>query len=176
MFVFVFVFFLEPFPGLPKPNQEYQAQKYLKGHDVVHFLPTYHMASSRTDRVVTLKRPLFPGYIFVNIEIPGAQKQLVLKSPGFCGLVSFSGKPAPVTDQTIESLQIVTGAASGDVRPHPLVKPGQKVRVTEGPFRNAVGVLWDGTSQKKQLVIEVSFLGRAVSVPIDPRQVVPELS
>ena len=156
-------------------NQEYQAQKYLQGHDVVHFLPTYRLTSSRKDRAVTLIRPLFPGYIFVYIEIPGEQKRLVLKAPGVCGLVSFSGKPAAIANQIIESLHIVTGAATGEVRPHPLVKPGQMVRVADGPFKNAVGILCDAATHKKQLVIELSFLGRAVAVPIDPRQVVPVL-
>jgi transcription termination/antitermination protein NusG len=156
-------------------NREYQAQKYMLGNDVEHFLPTYRTMSSRKDKSILLDRPLFPGYIFVRVEIPGSQKSLVLQSPGVCGFVGFSGAPAPVEDDVIESLQILTGMAAGGVRPHPLVKAGQRVRVADGPFRNAVGVLCDVDGQGKKLVVEVSFLGRAVAVPIDPEQVIPIL-
>ncbi|MBN2717983.1 MAG: hypothetical protein JXX14_19190 [Deltaproteobacteria bacterium] len=156
-------------------NREFQVQKYLQGQRVVHFLPTYVTSSTRQDRAVMLNRPLFPGYIFVHIDVPGPQKALVLKSPGVCGLVCFSGMPAPVDDDIIHSLQIVTGAAAGSVRPHPMVKAGQKVRVTLGPFKNAIRVLCESENQKKQLVVEVSFLGRAVAVPIDPQAVAPVL-
>ncbi|MBN2526798.1 MAG: hypothetical protein JXR76_10415 [Deltaproteobacteria bacterium] len=154
-------------------NREHQAQQYMQGNNVVHFLPTYLCASCRKDREKTLVKPLFPGYIFVRIEIPGEQKTTVLKSPGVCGIVSFSGTAAPVDDEVIESLQILTGAASGDVRPHPLVRAGTRVRVIDGPFKNAVGVLCDSENHKKQLLVEVTFLGRAVAVPIDPKQVEP---
>ena len=156
-------------------NREYLAQKYMQGNGVVHFLPTYRTMSARKDKSILLNRPLFPGYIFVQLEIPGQQKSVVLKSPGVCGFVSFSGGPAPVDDDVIDSLRILTGVASGGVRPHPLVKAGQRVRVADGPFRNAVGILCEADGQGKNLVVEVSFLGRAVAVPIDPEQVIPIL-
>ena len=157
-------------------NREFQVQKYLQGHNVVHFLPTYSMMSQRQDRAVVLKRPLFSGYIFVHLEISGGQKTTVLKSPGVSGLVGFAGRPAVVADEVIRSLQIITGADGENVRPHPLVKVGQRVRVVDGPFKNATGILCDSGNQKKQLVVEVSFLGRAVAVPIEPQQAVPVLA
>ncbi|MBN2341249.1 MAG: hypothetical protein JXX29_09980 [Deltaproteobacteria bacterium] len=156
-------------------NREQQAQKYFAGQGVIHFLPTYRTLSSRKDRSKILVRPLFPGYIFVQLIIPGPKKTDVLKCPGVSGIVSFSGVAAPIDDSIIESLKILTGADSGEVQPHPLVRAGQRVLVTEGPFKGASGMLFGSSSRKKQLVVEVGFLGRAVAVPILPEQAIPLL-
>lgn len=154
-------------------NRELQAEKFFQGQQIEYFLPTYLTVSTRRDRTKMLARPLFPGYIFVHIQIPGLQKVRVLKCPGVCGLVSFSNQPSIISDDVIASLQILTGAQKGGIKPHPLVKSGQRVVVKAGPFKGATGVLSGSENRKQKLVVEVEFLGRAVSVPIHPEQVSP---
>lgn len=148
-------------------------EQYLKSKDIPLFLPTYQTLSNRTDRTITLVKPLFPGYLFINIDLLSKSRIHVLQAPGVVKIVSFAGQPISIPAQTIESIMILCGGKSGSAKPHPLVKTGRKVSVSGGPFKGAVGILNHGESKKAKLVVEIEFLGRAVSVPITLDQVTP---
>ena len=157
-----------------RSNCERGTADYVRDHDIEVFLPTYRAPSKRRDRSVVLNRPLFPGYLFVHIDPRGPERVQVLRAPGTVRIVGFGEEPSPVPDGTIESIRILVGDGDGPARPHPLLRVGKRVEVVGGPFAGARGVLSEADSHRKpHLVVEVNFLGRAVSVPIDPSQVVP---
>ena len=156
-----------------KSNQERVCASFLANRQLDVFLPTYRIRSRRVDRRVMLTKPLFPGYLFVNIDAESRQKRDVLKAPGVVKVVGFGDTPTPIPDETIRSVRILVGSAEGMVKPHPLVRAGQRVVVVMGPFCGASGVIHIGRGRKPRLVVEVEFLGRAVAVPIVEDQVKP---
>ncbi len=156
-----------------RSNQERTTETFLADRNVTAFLPTYRVQSKRSDRRTTLTRPLFSGYIFVHIDYNTQDRIQVLKAPGFVRIVGFGQKPTPVPDATVQSLEILVGASENQVRPHPLVRAGSFVEVVSGPFKGATGLLHEKSGRKAHLVVEIEFLGRAVSVPILPDQVQP---
>jgi transcription antitermination factor NusG len=156
-----------------KSNQEKTCAAFLSDRNVEFFLPTYTVKSRRIDRRVTLAKPLFTGYLFVHIDPKSGERIQVLKAPGTVRIVGFGKGPTPVNEETIESIRILVGSGEKSVRPHPLVKVGNMVRVVDGPFKGALGVLFQAPSRKPRLVVEVEFLGRAVAVPISEDQVQP---
>jgi len=156
-----------------RSNQERTTAAFLEGRGVAHFLPTYRTLSRRRDRRVVLTRPLFSGYLFVRIDIEAPDRVQVLKAPGTVRIVEFGGRAAPVPEETIRSLEILVGEGQDEVRPHPLVREGQRVAVLDGPFAGARGKIVSSGGRKPRLVVEVEFLGRAVAVPIAPEQVEP---
>jgi len=158
-----------------RANQERTTAQLLAGRGVEPFLPTYRVLSRRVDRRVVLTRPLFTGYVFARLDLRGAQRIAVLRAPGVVRFVGFGEAPAPVPDETIRSLRILVEEGSGEARPHPLVRAGQRVAVVDGCFKGAVGILHARAGRKPRLVVEVDFLGRAVAVPIAPEQVQPIL-
>lgn len=159
-----------------KSNQERVTADFLANRQVVHFLPTYAVRSERQDREKTLVRPLFTGYLFVHVDYQHRERVEVLKAPGTVRIVSFSGKPIPIPDETIESIRILVGEHGQSVRPHPLVQVGRLVKVVDGAFKGAIGKLQQTKGKKPKLVVEIEFLGRAVAVPIVPTQVQPILN
>lgn len=156
-----------------RSNQERNTAQLLKDRSVEVFLPLYREKSKRIDRSVTLKRPLFTGYLFAHIDLLHAEKVEVLKAPGSVRIVGFGNRPTPIPDEVIESVKILVGNGEDQVRPHPLIRVGQTVRVIDGPFRGALGRLHCAANRKSALVVEIEFLGRAVSVPVAPEQVSP---
>ncbi|MFO8074043.1 MAG: transcription termination/antitermination NusG family protein [Polyangia bacterium] len=158
-----------------KSNQERTTTRFLEGRAVEVFLPTYRTVSSRRDRRVELVRPLFTGYLFARVDPRSPERIEVLKAPGTVRIVGFGDAPTPVDDEVVESLMILVGRGQDEVRPHPLVRAGQRVRVTDGPFAGASGVLSVVEGRRPRLVVEVSFLGRAVAVPVSAEQVQPLL-
>lgn len=156
-----------------RSNQERTTASFLEGRGIAHFLPTYRTLSKRRDRRVVLTRPLFKGYLFVHLDIETPERVQVLKAPGTVRIVEFGGRAAPVPEEIIHSLEILVGEGPDDVRPHPLVREGQRVSVLDGPFAGASGKIVSTGGRKPKLVVEVEFLGRAVAVPIAPDQVEP---
>ena len=159
-----------------KSNQERLTADFLANRQVDHFLPTYAVRSARQDREKTLIKPLFTGYLFVHVDYRHTERVEVLKAPGTVRIVSFSGKPIPIPDETIESIRILVGDHGHRVRPHPLIQIGRIVKVVDGPFKGAIGKLQLAEDKKSKLVVEIEFLGRAVAVPILPTQVQPLMS
>jgi transcriptional antiterminator RfaH len=156
-----------------RSNQERTTAAFLADREVELFFPTYRVISKRQDRRATVTKPLFAGYLFVHLNLGSPAKIEVLKAPGTVRIVGFGKAPTPVSDDTISSLRILVGNGDDRVRPHPLVKAGQRVEVNDGPFSGATGVLCEGEKDKEKFVVEIQFLGRAVSVPITKEQVVP---
>ncbi len=158
-----------------RSNQEKQTAAFLADRGVPHLLPSYTVQSNRRDRKVTLVKPLFTGYVFVRIKTQSNERMQVLQAPGTVRIVGFGNRSTPIPDETIESIRILVGNDGSSVRPHPLVREGRIVRVVDGAFAGAVGVLHRTEEKKPKLVVEIDFLGRAVAVPIDIEQVQPVL-
>ena len=158
-----------------RSNQERNTARFLGDRSVEVFLPSYNVRSKRSDRLVTLTKPLFPGYLFVHLDNENQARIHVLKAPGTVRIVGFGGCLVTVPDATIESLKILVDNGSDQVRPHPLIRVGSRVQVLAGPFSGATGILCETKGRKPQLVVELDFLGRAVSVPISLDQVQPVL-
>jgi len=156
-----------------RSNQERIVEGYLRGQGIDTFLPTYRTMSRRRDRRVAIERPLFGGYLFARIDPRGPARVQVLRSSGTVRIVGFGGAPTPIPDEKIRSLEILVGKGRDRVRPHPLVREGQRVRVTDGPFAGASGTLVAAGGRRSRLVVELEFLGRAVAAPVSPEQVQP---
>jgi len=158
-----------------RPNTERLTESYLAGREVETFLPTYLTPRRGTGSHDPLVRPLFPGYIFVRLAPADPRRLAVLQAPGVVRLVGFGDHPAVVPDETIGSLRILVAAGGDAVRPHPLVQVGRAVRIVQGPFAGAAGILARGHGRKPRLVVNVEFLGRAVAVPVALADLAAEL-
>ena len=151
------------FAAYTYPRHEKKAAKYLNMFGVETFLPLYREAHRWKNGVRSLVEiPLFPGYIFVHIE--SANRTKVLQSPSIASLVGCGGVPTPLPPQEIDRLQ--TGSLLLNLRPHPFLKTGDRVRVKSGPLADMEGVLVNLKNQWR-VVICVDLLRQAVSAEVD---------
>jgi transcription antitermination factor NusG len=132
-------------------------------------LPLYRSSRVWSDRTKSVDLPLFPGYIFAQIE-PDLRLH-VLRIPSVTRIVGFGGKPAAV--DPIEIAQIRAALASRlPLRPWPYLKAGDRVRVERGPLKGVEGTLLREKDYAR-LVIGVDLLQRSVAVEISPEAIVP---
>jgi transcription antitermination factor NusG len=120
------------------PQNEKSAMKQLALREVDAFLPTYETVKlwKNRQRVRTVM-PLFPTYLFVNIE--RRERVRVLQSPGVVHIVGNSHEDTPVADCEIELLRSsVQGRA---VEPYRELVVGKKVRIKRGSMEGVEGVL-----------------------------------
>jgi transcriptional antiterminator RfaH len=90
-----------------------------------------------TGAVSYIARPLFPRYIFARFNLPLLRK--VSFTRGVLKVVSFNARPAPIDKQVIELLQARVGS-DGFLSVGEL-KPGDAVRIKDGPWKALVGVV-----------------------------------
>src|SRR5262249_54188687 len=63
-------------------------------------LPLYNVNRLRSDRVIGLQLPLFPGYLFCRLDLTNRLLPL-FTTPGVMRLLGVGQKPMPVDDSEI---------------------------------------------------------------------------
>jgi len=132
-----------------------------KGYDL--FLPTYKSKRRWTDRTKILDLPLFPGYLFCQLDL--RTRLPVLMTPGVSSIVGVGRNPQPVDEAEIEAIRTVV--QSGVVyEPYAYLPVGQSVQVEDGALCGLTGIVTNHKNDSR-LIISVSLLMRSVSVEID---------
>ena len=150
-------------------RHEKQVVSQLQERNVDCFLPVYRSVRRWKDRRKELDLALFPGYVFVHMDLKDRLR--VLQLPSVVRFVSFGGHPAPLPDSEIEALS--NGLASGiRAEPHPYLKVGQRVRVRSGPMVGAQGILVR-RKDRFRLVLSIDLIMRSVAVEVDESDVEP---
>jgi transcription antitermination factor NusG len=72
----------------------------------------------------------------------------------------------PIPDTEVDAIQLVVDA-NVPIFPHPHVREGDRVRVTEGPLAGLEGIFVRDKAEKGRLVVSIDLLGRSVAVEID---------
>jgi len=148
-----------------KSRHEFVANSELHKKDIETFLPSVKRLRQWKDRKKWVDFPLFPGYIFINIEPRPESIVSVLKTRGAINLLSAKpGHPSPVSYEEICSLQLMIESGR-DIDIYPELKEGTRVRVKRGPLQGA-----EGTLEKRQdqymFLVNIELLGRSIGVKL----------
>jgi transcription termination/antitermination protein NusG len=136
-----------------------------RGFDV--FLPTTGVWSSRAGVKHRIRRPLFPGYLFVRDELSGSRYVELLKARGLVGVLGGqNGQPGEIPDAEIDAIRALV-QSDLPASAYPYLQTGQRVRITDGPLANVEGILVDRRAGKGLLVLSVHLFRRSVAVEVD---------
>ena len=139
----------------------------LRSKQIEAFLPLYQPFKRWRNGQIGTLAPLFPGYLFVRIDI---QNQLpVLQTSGVARFVGFGQRPAVVPDNEIAQLEAVV-AQGLKVSPHPYLSVGDRVEITRGPLAGLAGIL-TRDKQGARVVLSVELISRSISVELDAEDV-----
>jgi len=152
-----------------RSRHEKQVARQLEERRVSCFLPVYRSVRRWKDRRKELDLVLFPGYVFVHLDLKDRLR--VLQVPSVVRFVSFNGYPAALPDADIEALS--NGLAKGvRAEPHPYLKVGHRVRVKYGPLAGTQGILVR-RKDKFRVVLSIDLIMRSVAVEVDEADVEP---
>ena len=127
------------------------------------FHPTCKAKRKWSDRTKFIDEPLFAGYVFGRFEYEN--RVPLLRIPGVISIVSFSGIPAPIPDEEMDTIRRLT-TSNYAVKPWPMLKVGQQVVVKNGPLRGVEGILV-AEKDSWRVVVGIEMLNRGVSVIVD---------
>ena len=152
-----------------RPRREKKLKEYCGREGLSAVLPCYRKARKYQRKTVVFHKPLFPGYVFV--QMTDRNRLDILRLPGVVQIVSFQGKPAPVPLAEIEALRRGM-IGSVVVHPHPYLQVGRRVRIVNGPMAGIEGIFVRRKDQVR-IVISISLIQRSVAMEIGEAYVEP---
>jgi len=152
------------------PRHELRVDAMLAWQGYGHFLPSAKMRHQWSDRIKVIEQPLFPGYVFCRSH-ESVLVKLARSTPGVIRAVCFGGKPHPVADEEIASLQRIV-RSERDVSSFPYSTIGQRVQIIAGPLTGITGVITE-FKKRHRLVISLDIIMKSISVEIDQSEVLP---
>ncbi len=153
-----------------KKNLEQRTKLIDSGEEILQVVvPAEEEVEVRGGQKKTVAKKILPGYVLVQMKISDQSMNIVLNTPGVTGFVGSDNKPVPLRDE--EVAQIMKQIASDTPRVKVGFKPGQSVRVTDGPFTDFVGVVDEISADKGKVKVFLSLFGRETPVELDFLQV-----
>jgi transcriptional antiterminator NusG len=135
--------------------------------DVV--VPTEEEIEVREGKRRTIERRVFPGYILVQMVMDEDSWYVVRNTPGVTGFVGMGNEPTPLRPEEVSQIMRRMEAEAPKIKV--TFKPGQKVRIIDGPFNEFIGTVGDIDMEKAKVRVLVSFFGRETPVELDFLQV-----
>lgn len=153
----------EWFVARTKTHAEGSAVWHLRNQGFEAYVPRYRKQIRHARKTEVVLRPLFPGYVFVGIDIEHQRWRSVNGTMGVISLVQFGEGPQPIHPSIIDAIRSREDA-DGTVSLAPKgLKKGDLVRVCEGTFADHTALL-EEVSDNKRVVLLLDLMGRAVRV------------
>jgi transcriptional antiterminator RfaH len=152
-------------------HAEEKAARHLGNQGFKAYLPRYRRRIRHARRNVMALRPLFPGYLFVNLDPDVCRWRAVNGTIGVREILTNGDMPLMVPDAIINEIMAredETGAVK--LAPPSFVR-GQIVRLMEGPLADMNG-LFEEMRDENRVVLLVSLLGRQVRMQVSVAAVV----
>jgi transcription antitermination factor NusG len=150
-----------------RPRREKKIVEYCLRQGIAATLPCYNSAHKYRGKTVVFRKPLFPGYVFLQLA-PG-QKDSIRQN-------EHVGNLLDVFDQETfrRQLEDILLALETDleVRLAPTIGEGMRVRIKSGPLQGLEGWVEQryGTTT---VLLRLNFINQAAAVKIDVDQLIP---
>ena len=151
-----------------RSRHEKLVSQQLQSKSVECFLPVYSTLRRWKDRTTSVELPLFPGYVFVHIDL--RDRLRVLQLPGVVRLIGQDNRAEALPDAEIEALRFAL-TQEIPLEPHPFLKAGETVRITKGPFEGLEGVLL--RKNRLRVVVSLDLINSAFVLDVDAVDVQP---
>lgn len=149
------------------PHGEGKAVVHLERQGFRTYLPRYLKRRRHARRTENVAAPLFPRYLFLEIDMEIQRWRSIQSTIGVSHLVSNGGEPASVSDRVINELrqnEDESGLIRLNIRPR--FTRGEKVVLLDGAFSGCLG-LFEGMTDRDRVMVLLDLLGRKVRVVLD---------
>ena len=160
-----------------KARQEDTAVTNLERQNYRCYMPMIHLEKIRRGKSVVVEEPLFPSYVFVQLESSGSNKgdgcdsskgqswTPIRSTLGVRDLVRFGGQSPKVDPSLIAAL--LEREQLQQTKPQALFAAGDKVIVTEGAFAGLEAIYQTSDAECRSMIL-LNLLNKPVQLRIEP--------
>ncbi|MEL7096320.1 MAG: transcription termination/antitermination NusG family protein [Pseudomonadota bacterium] len=153
-----------------QPRKEKYVEQQILARGLRATYPGYQKTSKHARTVKRGFTPLFPGYIFVQLDNDGNDWRRVNWVPGAIGLVKFGDQPSPLKREFVQRFIDVRdgdGLPSFDQK----ILPGDRAQAIGGPFDSLIGEVIE-LPKNERVKMLMDALNRKIEVTLPRRAVV----
>lgn len=144
-----------------RPRCEKKVRQHCKQKNLAAVLPCYHSAHKYRGKTVVFQKPLFPGYVF--IQMSAEKRGLVLQSDYVANLLDVYDQElfGRQLDEILQALE-----SNLEIRLAPTIGEGTRVKIKHGSLRGI-----EGWVEKRYginvVLLRLDFIGQAAAVKMD---------
>ncbi|MFC3321598.1 transcription termination/antitermination protein NusG [Mesorhizobium cantuariense] len=146
-------------------HSESLAERHLLSQNFRTYLPKRRRTVRHARIVRTVSGAYFDCYLFVSLAVQQQSWYPINSTVGVRKLVMSKGMPIPAPYGVVESLISATDD-DGILHPDILLRPGQRIRIIDGPFSEQLGVL-DHVGSAGAVRILLDIMNRSIPITID---------
>ncbi len=153
------------------PHAEAKAVLHLRRQGYCAYLPRYRKRRRHARRVDVVAAPLFPGYLFVAIDVTMQRWRSIQSTIGVSRLLCHGDEPIAIENDVIDQLRSREdgkGMIELDIRSN--FTRGDKLRILDGVFTACLG-LYEGMTDQERVAVLLDLFGRKVRVYLDAESV-----
>jgi len=140
-------------------------------------VPTEKIRTMKGGKQRVTLRKLYPGYVFVEMKleedgrIPQDVFFLIKETTGVGDFIGTAGRPAPMQPHEVEKMVIASKQPEEEPEVKMEFKPGDVVKIQEGPFENMEGTVDALLPEQGKVRVIVTIFGRATPLEIEYWQI-----
>ena len=154
-----------------RPRQEQRAEVNLTRQGYRVWMPVMERSRRRAKRFETGHAPLFPQYLFVELDIGREPWRAINGTFGVKRLLADGARPQALPDEFVAALREATGANGVSTPAPPDLQPGDAVTITAGPFVECAGVVLR-LAPRERVEVLLDVLGGRVPARLPRRSVI----
>ena len=124
-----------------RPHQEVRAEENLKRQGFKTWLPMMLRSRRHARRIDTKREPVFPGYLFVDLDMDSDPWVSINGTYGVKYILSDSKKPTSLPREFIEALKHTLDKDDNCTLAPNGLKKGDLVKIISGPFVDCVATI-----------------------------------
>lgn len=132
-------------------------------------VPTREVIVIKKGKKTKQKEKVFPGYIFVNMDLDDQSWLVVRTTEGVTGFIGAGTKPTPISDKEVGAIMKFVQQEQPKFKT--AFNVGEAIKITEGPFADFLGTVEAIDEEKGKLRALVSMFDRETPVELDFLQV-----
>lgn len=148
-----------------RPGGLDRAKTNLTRQNVASFMPMRTRTQRRANRLMDVKRPLFPGYLFIEVDPEAVRWRSINSTYGVAKAVSLTdGRPTPVPSELMARIRSLHEQGS-DATSFDHFVVGERVRVVSGPFAEFEAQI-EAVPEKDRIYVLLDMMGREVRTEV----------
>jgi transcriptional antiterminator NusG len=130
-------------------------------------VPVEERVYNKEGKVKRVRRKVFPSYVLVEMILEDQSWYVVRHTPGVTGFVGTGNHPIALSPKEVG--EIMTKISKDQAKPKIEIafKPGDTIKVKNGPFANQVGPVVEVNADKGKVKFSVTVFGRETLTEAD---------
>ena len=153
-----------------KSKHEAIAARNLENQAFTTFLPKLSVQKHQRGRWHSVIEPLFPGYLFIELDLDQQNTAPIRSTRGVVCLVRMGATHQPVPESLVHALMEAQTVSGNAIEPAKLFKSGDEVKLIGGPMAGLTGIFKARNSQER-VVLLLNILGNETQINISPNHI-----